>query len=73
MNRTYLKLNQDPRGCQPNETDEWMATIGKKKKKKEEEEEKNEMTDPLRRARARSRSRSLPPDHQFIEALINRP
>lgn len=37
MNRTYLKLNQDPRGWQPNESDEWMATIGKKEEEEEEE------------------------------------
>lgn len=65
MNRTYLKLNQDPRGWQPNESDEWMATIGKKE---EEEEEWNDGPSATSKSK-----KSLPPDYQFIEALINRP
>lgn len=37
MNRTYLKVNQDPTGgCQPNETMNGKRLV---KKKKEEEEE----------------------------------
>lgn len=40
MNRTYLKVNQDPTGgCQPNETMNGKRLV---KKKKEEEEEWND-------------------------------
>ena len=48
---------------------EWMATIGKKKEEEEEEEEWNDGPS----ATSKSKKSVVPPDYQFIEALINRP
>lgn len=67
MNRMYLELNRNPRGCraaggamarQPN--DEWQRSV-KKRTLRDCDDQRQEAAS------------SLPPDYQFIEALINRP